>query len=141
MSSATTSSYSSSFNNNAPTTRVEKKGNVASVKTTPDGYKTNLTAIDTYGNTFKVPDYTIKDILSAIPSHCYERRLLESFYYVFRDIFMMVTLGYIANNYIELIPNQFVRFATWAGYVWCQGLIATGCLLYTSDAADDVYQV
>lgn len=126
MSSATTSSYSSSFNNNAPTTRVEKKGNVASFKTTPDGYKTNLTAIDTYGNTFKVPDYTIKDILSAIPSHCYERRLLESFYYVFRDIFMMVTLGYIANNYIELIPNQFVRFATWAGYVWCQGLIATG---------------
>ena len=65
-------------------------GNVASFKTTSttSTYQTNLTAIDTYGNEFKVPDYTIKDILSAIPTHCYERRLLQSLSYVFRDIFV-----------------------------------------------------
>ena len=38
----------------------------------------------------------------------------------------MVVLGFIANNYIHLIPNQFIRFAAWTGYVWCQGLFGTG---------------
>ncbi|ABN66656.1 oleate delta-12 desaturase [Scheffersomyces stipitis CBS 6054] len=99
---------------------INKKGNVATLNTT------KLSAIDTYGNQFNVPDYTIKDILSAIPSHCYERRLLESFYYVFRDIFAMVTLGYLANNYIQFLPNVFLRTAAWAGYIWTQGLFGTG---------------
>ncbi|RCK57605.1 Delta(12) fatty acid desaturase [Candida viswanathii] len=128
MASATTSSFSSSSNPNGAdkTTTINKKGNVATFQSNPSSYQTGLTAIDTYGNTFKVPDYTIKDILSAIPSHCYERRLLQSLFYVFRDIFCMVVLGFVANNYIQLLPNQFLRFAAWAGYVWCQGLFGTG---------------
>ena len=125
MSSATTSSFSTSSNANGEKT-INKKGNVATFQSNPSTYQTNLTAIDTYGNTFKVPDYTIKDILSAIPSHCYERRLLESLYYVFRDIFCMAVLGFIANNYIQFLPNQYLRFAAWAGYIWCQGLFGTG---------------
>ena len=132
---AATTSFSSGFNNNNnadqstdSSATISKSGNVASFKTTSttSTYQTNLTAIDTYGNEFKVPDYTIKDILSAIPTHCYERRLLQSLSYVFRDIFCMVVLGFIANNYIHLIPNQFIRFAAWTGYVWCQGLFGTG---------------
>ncbi|KAJ6783967.1 hypothetical protein PWT90_11156 [Aphanocladium album] len=31
--------------------------------------------IDTYGNEFTPPDYTIKDIRDAIPKHCFERPL------------------------------------------------------------------
>jgi len=27
--------------------------------------------IDTYGNEFELPDYTINDIRNAIPKHCY----------------------------------------------------------------------
>ncbi|EMG45737.1 FAH12 Oleate hydroxylase FAH12 [Candida maltosa Xu316] len=126
MSSATTSSFSGSSNSNSNNTTINKSGNVATFKSTSSTYQTNLTAIDTYGNTFKVPDYTIKDILSAIPSHCYERRLLQSFSYVFRDIFCMVVLGFVANNYIQYLPNQYLRAAAWAGYIWCQGLFGTG---------------
>ena len=94
---AATTSFSSGFNNNNnadqstdSSATISKSGNVASFKTTSttSTYQTNLTAIDTYGNEFKVPDYTIKDILSAIPTHCYERRLLQSLSYVFRDIFV-----------------------------------------------------
>ncbi|KAI5962927.1 uncharacterized protein KGF55_002719 [Candida pseudojiufengensis] len=126
--SAVTSSISSFNTNNSDstTTKIKKSGNVASFSSTPNGYQTNLIAIDTYGNTFKVPDYSIKDILSAIPSHCYERRLFESLYYVFRDITLMVSLGFIANNYIQFIPNQVLRFIAWSSYIWIQGLIATG---------------
>src|SRR5947208_2677062 len=29
--------------------------------------------LDTYGNEFEIPDYTIKDIRDAIPKHCFER--------------------------------------------------------------------
>ena len=98
---------------------VTKRGNVAS-------FSDKLTALDTYGNTFEAPDYTIKDILSVIPPHCYERRVFQSLSYVFRDIACMVVSGYIANNYIELIPNQYARFFAWAAYVYGQGLFATG---------------
>ncbi len=34
--------------------------------------------IDTYGNEFEVPDFTIKDIRDAIPKHCFERSALRS---------------------------------------------------------------
>lgn len=98
---------------------VKQKGNVAT-------FSSRLTATDTYGNEFLVPDYTIKDILLAIPSHCYERRVFESLYYVARDIFWMVVFGFVANNYIHLLPNQAVRFSAWGLYTIVQGLLGTG---------------
>ncbi|KAK6464870.1 fatty acid desaturase-domain-containing protein [Scheffersomyces coipomensis] len=125
MSSQTTSSGSSTGFSSSNSQSVQKSGNVASF--TNKGNQSGLTAIDTYGNEFKVPDYSIKDILKAIPPHCYERRLIESFYYVFRDIFCMVSLGYVANTFIPIIStNNYVKFALWAGYVWMQGLLGTG---------------
>nr|QHO62446.1 delta(12)-fatty-acid desaturase [Schwanniomyces occidentalis] len=123
MSSQVTSSFGGSRSTGlSSSSGIQKRGNVASLKTQTE----NLTAIDTYGNEFKVPDYSIKDILKAIPPHCYERRVFESLYYVFRDIFWMVTFGYIANNYIQFLPNKYVRFLAWSAYVYVQGLFATG---------------
>lgn len=123
MSSTTATGATTATGSTFNKTTVNKTGNVATFSQQVDS---NLTAIDTYGNTFKAPDYTIKDILSAIPSHCYERRLLQSFSYVFRDILCMVTLGYLANNYIQYLPNVYLRGVAWAGYIWCQGLFGTG---------------
>ncbi|CEP22021.1 ODE1 [Cyberlindnera jadinii] len=102
-------------------TTTKRSGNVSSLKQT-----SGLIAIDTFGNEFEVPDYSIKDILSAIPEHCYERRLTESFYYVFRDILCMVVTGYLANNYIPLVGSQAVRGLLWALYTVVQGLFGTG---------------
>ena len=42
--------------------------------------------VDGYGNEFKVPDYTIKQIRDAIPAHCFERSAATGLYYVARDI-------------------------------------------------------
>lgn len=100
-------------------THIKRSGNVATLTS-------NLSGIDTHGNEFTAPDYSIKDILSAIPSHCYERRLAESLYYVFRDIACMVAIGYAGNTYIPQIGSTTARFFAWAAYAYVQGLFGTG---------------
>ncbi|CDO95656.1 unnamed protein product [Kluyveromyces dobzhanskii CBS 2104] len=86
-------------------------------------------AIDTHGNVFKVPDYTIKDILSAIPAECYNRNLGLSLYYVFRDIAAMVSIGYFAHvigyPYVQNL-HVAVRFVYWSLYAYVEGLFGTG---------------
>ncbi|ODQ76971.1 hypothetical protein BABINDRAFT_173047 [Babjeviella inositovora NRRL Y-12698] len=100
---------------------ITRKGNVSGFSKPKEN-----SAIDAFGKTFNAPMYTIKDILSAIPAHSYERRLTTSFYYVFRDIAMMATMGYVANTYIAVLPFAALRFAAWFAYVFVQGLIGTG---------------
>lgn len=84
--------------------------------------------IDTYGNEFQVPDFTIKDIRDAIPKHCFERSAVRSMGYVFRDIVYLGTTFYLWNTYVtpEFIPSQPVRVGLWAVYTVLQGLFATG---------------
>lgn len=112
-------SISSTATGSSASKSTSKSGNVATLSE-------KLTAINTYGDEFEAPDYTIKDVLSAIPSHCYERRMAESFYYVFQDIVAMVTIGYVANTYIPSLPHVALRFAAWAAYTTVQGLLGTG---------------
>lgn len=103
------------------TTTTKRSGNVATLAQTK-----NLTAVDTFGNLFEAPDYSIKDILQAIPAHCYERRLLQSYFYVFRDIFFLVLGYYTANKFIPTFENVYVRASLWALYTVYQGLFAIG---------------
>ena len=90
-------------------------------KLTPD-----LTAIDTYGNVFKAPDYTISQILSVIPKHCFERKWHMGLYYVFRDIFWCVVFGYLSKTYIPLVSNYYVRGLLWAIYTNIIGCFYVG---------------
>lgn len=84
--------------------------------------------LDTYGNEFKIPDYTIKQIRDAIPAHCYERKALTSLYYVFRDVFWLATIFYVFHNYVtpETVPYKPARVVLWALYTIVQGLFGTG---------------
>lgn len=88
--------------------------------------KTKL--IDTYGNEFKVPDYTIKQLRDAIPKHCFERSAVKSLAYVARDILYLSTTFYIFHNYVtpENIPSLPIRTGLWALYTVLQGLFGTG---------------
>ena len=104
------------------TSQTKRSGNVATLLND----QKPLTAIDTFGNVFTVPDYSIKDILGAIPKHCYERRWYEGLYYVFRDIACMLAIGYIGNTYIPMVPNTAARALLWFGYATVQGLFGTG---------------
>ncbi|KAI1858494.1 uncharacterized protein JN550_012627 [Neoarthrinium moseri] len=84
--------------------------------------------LDTYGNEFSIPDYTIKDIHDAIPKHCFERSAVKGLYYVFRDIVLLGTTFYVFNTYVtpENIPQTPIRAALWGLYTVMQGLFATG---------------
>ena len=84
--------------------------------------------IDTYGNEFKLPDYTIKQIRDAIPKHCFERSGLRGLIYVARDVASLASTFYIFNTYCtpEYVPSVPLRAALWAGYTFVQGLFGTG---------------
>ncbi|RAK98689.1 oleate delta-12 desaturase odeA [Aspergillus ibericus CBS 121593] len=88
----------------------------------------NSKMLDTYGNEFQIPDYTIKQIRDAIPAHCYERKALTSLWYVFRDVFWLATIFYVFHNYVtpETVPYKPARVVLWALYTVLQGLFGTG---------------
>ncbi|OAA61748.1 oleate delta-12 desaturase [Niveomyces insectorum RCEF 264] len=84
--------------------------------------------VDTYGNQFEVPDFTIKDIRDAIPKHCFERSGLRGMGYVFRDLACLATTFYLFHTYNTpaYVPATAARVALWAVYGFLQGLFGTG---------------
>ncbi|KAF3897776.1 Oleate delta-12 desaturase [Trichophyton interdigitale] len=84
--------------------------------------------VDTYGNEFQLPDFTIQQIRDAIPAHCYKRDGFRGMQYVLRDIACLATTFYIFHNYVtpETIPSTPVRFVLWGLYTFIQGLFGTG---------------
>ncbi|KAI9853775.1 MAG: hypothetical protein M1824_000885, partial [Vezdaea acicularis] len=84
--------------------------------------------IDTYGNEFEVPDFTINQIRGAIPAHCFERSAARGLAYVARDIASLAITFYIFHNYVtaENIPSKPIRVGLWAFYTFVQGLFGTG---------------
>lgn len=117
-----TSGVTSGFSGAPESTGIQKQGNVASFALNAE----SSYGIDTYGNKYEVPDLVMKDILKAIPSKCFERSAVKSMYYVVRDVFFVVLFGYLANNYICMLPNSFLRTAAWTGYIIMQGFLLTG---------------
>ncbi|CAK7269024.1 Oleate hydroxylase fah12 [Sporothrix epigloea] len=83
---------------------------------------------DTYGNEFKVPDFTIKDIRDAIPKHCFERSGLRGLSYAFRDcVYLGVTFCLFHKyNTPAYVPHTVARGALWLVYSIMQGLFGTG---------------
>lgn len=102
------------------TAAVARNNNVAEFVSDSKLPSSGLTTIDTMGNTFNVPDYTIKDILSAIPKHCYERSLVKSLGYVARDVTMMVLIGYTGHKLIPQVQIADHETAAWVarGALW-----------------------
>jgi omega-6 fatty acid desaturase (delta-12 desaturase) len=86
------------------------------------------TLLDTNGNVFKLPDYSIQQIRDAIPAHCYKRSALHGYSYVMRDISLLAITFYIFNTYVTPgnIPSYALRFTLWSVYGFLQGLFGTG---------------
>lgn len=86
------------------------------------------TLLDTKGNEFEVPDFTINDLRNAIPKHCFERSTLRGLGYLARDILSLAVTFFIFNKYVtpEYIPSKITRTVLWGLYTFIQGLFATG---------------
>lgn len=88
----------------------------------------NSKMLDTYGNEFKLPDFTIKEIREAIPAHCFNRSVPVSLYYVARDLASLAGVFYLFHNYVtpETVPSMPARIVLWSLYTVVQGLFGTG---------------
>lgn len=85
--------------------------------------------VDTYGNEFQVPNFTIKQIRDAIPAHCFDRSAARSLMVVGRDILFLAIVFIVFRILVtpENIPSKIIRTALWLiGYTVIQGCIATG---------------
>jgi len=91
--------------------------------------KTGKPLLDTYGNEFQIPDFTIKQIRDAIPAHCFERSTIRSLGYVLRDAVLMASNFYAFKFHIVPALAEYhvaARFAAWGLYTLFQGLFGTG---------------
>ena len=84
--------------------------------------------VDTYGDAFEIPNYTINEIHKAIPKHCFQRSGLRGLGYVARDVACLATVFYFSNRFLtaENIPSTAIRTLAWVLYTFVQGLFGTG---------------
>ncbi|PHH84848.1 hypothetical protein CDD83_1286 [Cordyceps sp. RAO-2017] len=84
--------------------------------------------VDTYGNSFTPPDFTIKDIRDAIPRHCFERSALRGYGYILRDLACLAATFLVFHNLVtpDRVPSTPLRALLWGLYSLLQGLFATG---------------
>lgn len=87
---------------------------------------------------FVVPNLTVKDLLSVIPSHCFERSALRSSLYILQDVAIISGLVYLFNevldplitpehiNYPHPALYRLAKWSLWTLYGFCVGLPATG---------------
>ncbi|KAK0391580.1 hypothetical protein NLU13_1080 [Sarocladium strictum] len=97
--------------------------------------------LDTYGNEFTPPDFTIKDIRDAIPKHCFKRSALTGYYYVLRDLALIGTTFAVFHNFVtaENIPYTPVRAALWAVYTIMQGFFGTGIWILAHECGHSAF--
>ena len=84
--------------------------------------------LDTYGNEFQLPEFSINDVRAAIPKHCFERSAARGLMYVARDIFSLATTFALFHIFWTPanVPSNSVRAAGWALYTFIQGCFGTG---------------
>ncbi|KAG0150931.1 hypothetical protein CROQUDRAFT_651783 [Cronartium quercuum f. sp. fusiforme G11] len=85
---------------------------------------------------FTPPNFTIKELLGAIPDHCFERSAIKSFAYVLWDLLLSSILIYSATHIDSYLGNtgsivngslgRILNVGAWAIYGYAIGLVWTG---------------
>ncbi|KAL8283202.1 hypothetical protein RQP46_005980 [Phenoliferia psychrophenolica] len=85
---------------------------------------------------FTPPSFSVKDLLDAIPKHCWERSALKSSFYLVVELLVIAGLFVAASSIdgafgphgslLAGTPGSVAKWAAWAGYWWWQGLFMTG---------------
>lgn len=126
--STTSSSVASSVNISPSDTPKASCSSTSISSLASEEVGTSSKLVDTLGNPFSLPDYTIGDIHKAIPKHCFERSGLRGLGYVARDIVSLAVTFYLTNKFVtpEYVPSTAARAGLWALYTFVQGLFGTG---------------
>lgn len=99
----------------------------------------NITATNLNGETFKAPDYTIGEVIAVIPKDCFKRDLVKSLSFVVRDIFFLVSFGYIALTYIPMIPSKTLRFFAWTTYTIIESFPMVGLWILAHECGHQAF--
>ncbi|KZT42629.1 delta-12 fatty acid desaturase protein [Sistotremastrum suecicum HHB10207 ss-3] len=86
---------------------------------------------------YKIPDLTVKDLLSSIPKHCFERSAIKSSAYIVLDVILLTIIYKTASFANQFITPEYITlphpalysvlyFSLWAFYGFAAGLPATG---------------
>lgn len=88
----------------------------------------------TEGQKFIVPNFTMKDLLDAIPAHCFHRSAIRSSLYIVQDVVAIAALVYGAYHIdsflgrfnLSNVAFQAARAALYIGYTIITGFFGTG---------------
>ncbi|KAK8858544.1 hypothetical protein IAR55_002773 [Kwoniella newhampshirensis] len=101
----------------------------------------------TQGKEFVVPNFTVKQLLDAIPAHCFHRSALKSSQYVVQDVVALAALVYGAYHIesfldrfgLSPIAYQAARVTLYSAYVFTAGLFGTGIWIIAHEAGHQAY--
>ncbi|KAI8802232.1 delta-12 fatty acid desaturase [Cladochytrium replicatum] len=80
-----------------------------------------------YVGAWSPPEFTVKELWDAIPSHCFKRDMLRSFSFVAWDVSWAVILFYAATHIDGTAKlNAWLPYALWPLYWVVQGAVCTG---------------
>jgi omega-6 fatty acid desaturase / acyl-lipid omega-6 desaturase (Delta-12 desaturase) len=82
--------------------------------------------IDLHGNTYELPNFTMKEIHDAIPHHCFRPSILRGMAYVVRDYFYLGSLIYLTHTYTPMLTSVYLRAIVYGLYTLMAGIIMTG---------------
>ncbi|QRW19939.1 Fatty acid desaturase [Rhizoctonia solani] len=96
---------------------------------------------------FVVPELSVKDCLSVIPPHCFERSALRSFSYVAMDLlsWALSTTQPLPKNLQPIAQSlsphlySFARFAGWQVYALGAGLVGTGLWIIAHECGHQAF--
>ncbi|CAD6583543.1 MAG: hypothetical protein CYPHOPRED_002390 [Cyphobasidiales sp. Tagirdzhanova-0007] len=99
--------------------------------------------------TFTPPAFTVKDLLGAIPKHCYERSALRSASYLVGDLAMLAAFAYLATfidslfgstgSLVEAGLGRIIRVILWVVYAICAGSVATGVWIIAHECGHQAF--
>ncbi|ORY81298.1 delta-12-fatty acid desaturase [Leucosporidium creatinivorum] len=105
----------------------------------------------TYGDfpPFTPPSFTIKEILGAIPAHCFERSALRSGAYVVGDFTMVAALMYAASfiepalgfqgQVLDGYAGLAAKWAAWSTYWVLAGFVYTGIWIIAHECGHQAF--
>nr|GAT58469.1 predicted protein [Mycena chlorophos] len=96
---------------------------------------------------YLVPDLTIKELLDAIPAHCFKRSALRSSLYTVWHLSVIAAIYHTATYLDTLISPvglsplaySFAKFALWSLYGFWVGLFGTGIWVIGHEAGHQAY--
>jgi len=99
--------------------------------------------------TFTPPTFSIKELLDAIPKHCFERSALISSAYLARDFLFIGILASLALHIGTWFGSQgsiisgnagiVAKAASWLAYWFVQGLVMTGVWVIAHECGHQAY--